>query len=391
MELSLIQAEAALQVKAWLDAKNFRDKPYFYIGGYAGTGKSTIVKSLTEGMEHVLYGTFTGKAASVLQKKGVLAGTIHSLIYSPLPLREEYLKELYAKKAKASEAEAKEIQKLIKEEVRPKFTLNKNSPLLDAELVVIDEVSMVNEEMGKDLLSFKVPILVLGDPGQLPPVAGEGFFTRNAPDVMLTEIHRQAAGNPIIAMATLARQGRRLSAGAWGDSQVVWKNKFQEHTLATAYDQIICGRNATRKAINARVRDFLGHLSACPLPGEKVICLKNNKELGILNGTQWQVQETVDNGRWFTLGLRADGETDEKKDILIDCHPFDADFDNMPWYDKARFEEFDFGYAITCHKSQGSQWPTVCIQNESWIFKENQSKWLYTALTRAEKSVTVIL
>jgi exodeoxyribonuclease-5 len=401
MELSPGQVVAYDKANAWLqEVRNspaaLKAKPFFYIGGYAGTGKSTIANKVTENVPNKLFGTFTGKAASVLQKKGVEAATIHSLIYALVPIREDYLRDLYKKKQSASATELVEISKKIKEELKPKFRLNDNSALLDTDLMIVDEVSMVNEEMGRDLLSFKVPILVLGDPGQLPPVSGEGFFTRGEPDVLLTEIHRQAAGNPIIAMASLARNGTKLKAGNWGGgNQVVWRQSFNDHTLPD-FDQIICGRNATRKALNARVRDHLGYLGPIPNKDEKVICLKNNKDIGILNGTQWRVHEVEDSGPWIELSLFPEGDeydpTNKKLPLLeVSAHPFDADFENMQWYDRKRFEEFDYGYAITCHKSQGSQWEQVLIQNESWCFRESASKWLYTALTRAEKSVTVVL
>lgn len=390
MELSPGQAKAYDLATAWLSKGYDPSKPFFYIGGYAGTGKSTIANKVTEGVKRKLFGAYTGKAASVLNKKGVPAATLHSLIYTPIPVREDYLRGLYRQKATAKGAELEEIKKKIKEEQKPKFRLNDESPLLECDLLLVDEVSMVNEEMARDLLSFKVPILVMGDPGQLPPVGGEGYFTKGEPDAFLTEIHRQAAGNPIIAMATLARQGNRLSAGAWGDSRVVWKDKFNDHTL-TDYDQIIVGRNATRKATNSRVRDFMGHLGAVPAKGERIICLKNNKEVGLLNGTQWIVEEAEDAGVWFDLEIQPEGEEKKSEPIIVSSHPFDTDFENMPWYDRKRFEEFDYGYAITCHKSQGSQWRSILIQNEAWIFRKDASKWLYTALTRAEEKVTVVL
>lgn len=386
--LSPIQAEAALKAEAWLKS---RDKPFFYIGGYAGTGKTSIANKITQSVERRLFGTYTGKAASVLQKKGVPAETIHSLIYKPIPVNEQKMKDLYEKKKAAkNETEAKEIQDKIREELKPKFVLNDESPLRDCDLLVVDEVSMVGEEIAMDLLSFEVPILVLGDPGQLPPITGEGYFTANAPDVMLTEIHRQAAGNPIIGMATIARQGGRLKVGSYGSSKCVSRAQFNDQ-LYPSYDQVICGRNLTRKATNSRIRDFLGHVSASPAEGEKVICLKNNKELGILNGTQWLVHSCEDNGIYLSLALHKEGFAGGDKPINVDCHPFEVDFNDMPWYMRKRFEEFDFGYAITCHKSQGSQWPKVLIHNESWCFRENAQKWLYTALTRAEEEVMVVL
>lgn len=389
MQLSPGQADAANKVGAWLKDKS---KPFFYLAGYAGTGKTSIARYLS-GLQDkpVGFAAYTGKAASVLQKKGIPASTIHSLIYEVEPLDEDRAKELQdALQAAKTEEEQKQVREEIKELYKPKFTLRRDSPLRELGLLVVDEVSMVGEEIGQDLLSFGVPVLVLGDPGQLPPVSGEGYFTGRTPDVLLTEIHRQAAGNPIIGMATIVRQGGRLKAGRVGESEVVWKTKFNEG-FYTSYDQVICGRNATRRSINSRIRDKLGYTGGAPEEGEKIICLKNNKELGILNGTQWTVDSCEDNGIYLYLGLKAEGFKAGDKPLYLDAHPFDVDFNAMPYYERRKFEEFDFGYAITCHKSQGSQWGSIIIFNESYCFRENANKWLYTALTRAEEKVMVVL
>jgi len=387
MELANQQAQAADLVGAWL--KN-RDKPYFYLGGFAGTGKTTIAKYLM-GLQDgdCAVAAYTGKAASVLNKKGLPASTIHSLIYKVSRPDDQVLESFKKRMAAAKGPALEELKKELKEYVRPKFTLNEESPLYEVDLIIIDEVSMVGEEMGKDLLSFHVPILVLGDPGQLPPVTGEGFFTSGDPDFLLTEIHRQAAGNPIINLAAHVRKGNALRAGAYGSSKVVFKTKF-EPSAYEVYDQVICGRNATRKTTNSLIRDRFNRISSQPEVGEKIICLRNNKDIGILNGTQWYVTKVDDAGIYLDLEI-LDELTSEKKPLTISTHPFDADLPNMFYRDRQRFEEFDFGYAITCHKSQGSQWPKVLIHNESWCFRENSAKWLYTALTRAEEQVLVCL
>lgn len=185
------QQEAAIKdVRAWLKDKS---RQVFYLAGYAGTGKTTLAKDLAGGVRgEVLYGAFTGKAALVLHRKGCDgASTIHSMIYK---LDEE------------------------QETWQPSFTLNPFSPVKDADLVIIDECSMVDEGLGRDLLSFGTKVLVLGDPAQLPPVKGEGFFTARTPDVMLTEVHRQALDNPIIAMSMKVREGGRLDPGEYGSS-----------------------------------------------------------------------------------------------------------------------------------------------------------------------------
>ena len=187
MQFSPEQDAALVAVSDWLK-QGFPQ--VFRLFGFAGTGKTTLARHLAEGVDgDVLFAAFTGKAALVLRSRGAKkASTIHSLIYRP---RGEELVE---------------DEDTGKSAMTPLFTLNRQSPVANAALIVIDECSMVDEDLGRDLMSFGTPILVLGDPGQLPPISGGGFFTDHEPDVLLQEIHRQARDNPIIDLAQLARQ-----------------------------------------------------------------------------------------------------------------------------------------------------------------------------------------
>ena len=190
MAFSLEQERALSAVNRWLKAG---ERQVFRLFGYAGTGKTTLAKHFAEGVDgDVLFAAFTGKAAQVLRSRGATkASTIHSLIYRPKG-EEEVEDETTGTKS-----------------IAPTFSINRKSQVSDAALVVIDECSMVDEALGRDLLSFGAPVLVLGDPGQLPPVSGGGFFTEHEPDHMLEEIHRQARDNPIIDLAQrCAREGR---------------------------------------------------------------------------------------------------------------------------------------------------------------------------------------
>jgi exodeoxyribonuclease-5 len=161
-------------------------KQVFRLFGYAGTGKTTLAKELAKTVKgRVLYATFTGKASLVLRKKGCEdASTIHSLIYKV---------EVCEKTGEAS------------------FILNRDSDLADAALLIVDEVSMVGR-IWRRTCSASTKILVLGDPAQLPPVKDEGFFINAAPDVMLTEVHRQAQDNPIIRLSMDHPRGRPAAA-----------------------------------------------------------------------------------------------------------------------------------------------------------------------------------
>src|SRR5256886_5914558 len=145
---------------------------------------------------------------------------------------------------------------------------------------------MVDAELGRDLMSFECPLLVLGDPAQLPPIAGGGFFTEAEPDAMLTEVHRQAQDDPIVRLSMQVREGQRLTPGDYGQTSVVTKNAFDpQRALET--DQILVGRNATRRAYNTRLRERRGFDDPLPLAGDKLVCLRHNRRKGLFNRGPW--------------------------------------------------------------------------------------------------------
>src|SRR4029079_10876095 len=184
---------------------------------------------------------------------------------------------------------------------KPRFALNPQSDAAHARLIVLDEVSMVGEDMARDLMSFGKPILVLGDPGQLPPIKGEGAFTKDAPDIMLTEIHRQAGESAIIRLATMARNGEPIGFGQY--DTFVWKMRKMDVTPEQCLrgGQVICGLNATRLGLNNAMRRAAG-FSDGYLPtggGEKLICLKNQNDLGLINGMFITLDNVVDEGSHY--------------------------------------------------------------------------------------------
>src|SRR5437762_14193095 len=196
------QDSALKTVADWLKAKPGKHgtPPIFRLFGYAGTGKTTLARHIAEGVEgEVKFAAFTGKAALVMRQKGCArASTIHSLIYRTRESGEE----------------------------QPSFELWDEAPASKAVLIIIDECSMVDPELGRDLMSFGVPVLVLGDPAQLPPIQGGGFFTEAEPDAMLTEVHRQAQNDPIVRLSMQVREGQRLVPGDYGQTSVVTKDTF---------------------------------------------------------------------------------------------------------------------------------------------------------------------
>ena len=390
-ELSKAQADAVDKAVAWYRGGKSTSQ-VFRIFGYAGTGKTYTARTIEDLLGvNAAYVAYTGKAASVL---GNGASTIHRLIYRVKRGDQALLDSIKEQMKTASPSLLGVLKRDYAQASRPTFAL-KDVEEVDCDLIVCDEVSMVGEKIGQDLLSFGKKILVLGDPGQLPPIEGQGFFDSSQPDVLLTEIHRQARDNPIISMATLVRQGHRLREGVYGTSRVI--SRRAANIDPRGFDQLIVGTKRSRRAWNERYRGLCGWDAACPEQGEKVICLRNNHEKGILNGTQWRVKNGEDKGLWYTLQLADwdDPDTmlyeDDSDPLILDCHPFttlDALKEEPDWI-RRKYEEFDYGYAITCHKAQGSQWGNIYILDESFVFKDKSLRWLYTAITRASEKVTV--
>lgn len=389
------------------------DKQVFHFFGYAGTGKTTLARHLAENIDgEVIFAAYTGKAAHVLQSKGCEgACTIHSLIYHSRDQSRKRLEELQAqlgelinelKDLPHDQVEnnpkvislRREIKKEAENASQPMFVLNPDSRAKDAALIVIDECSMVDSQMGQDLLSFGTPVLVLGDPAQLPPVGSAGYFTENiTPDVMLEEIHRHARDSAVLRMATEVRKGNSLQLGDWGDNCFVHPTGTkidQEQILG--YDQILVGKNKTRHASNAKIRRFLDYEGQFPVIGDRLVCLRNNAELGLLNGAIFHVTSVdgVMDGK-VHMAVRPEDAQASVEVAALEQHFLgrSEELKTQYWL-RSEGQEFDYGYALTVHKSQGSQWDSVCVFNESWGSKESRQRWLYTAITRAVSQVTVI-
>ncbi|KFL31414.1 ATP-binding protein [Devosia riboflavina] len=363
MQWSPQQDGALKQVSTWL--RDPQGQQVFRLFGWAGTGKSTLAVHLAEEVNTVVFAAFTGKAALVMRKRGCFgASTIHSLIYT-------MVNEIGGE---------------------PKFVLNPDSEIVDADLVVIDEVSMVGAELARDLLSFGKKVLVLGDPFQLPPVKDAGYFTDVRPDIMLTEIHRQAADNPIIRMSMDIREGNGLDFGTYGESKVIRAANVDRDDVLTA-DQVLCGKNATRIIYNDRIRQLKGMPHREPVPGDRLVCLRNNHQKNLLNGQLWLVKQTFPKGRGnMELLLRPDDAGARAGDALVFTHEkwFQGREEEFDWKDRRRYDEFYFGYALTVHKAQGSQWENVYLFDESTVFRDDRDRHLYTAVTRAAEKITVV-
>jgi exodeoxyribonuclease-5 len=362
MKWSPEQDAALSAVARWLK----KGQPQvFRLFGYAGTGKTTLARHVAEGVDgEVAFAAFTGKAALVLRSRGCTdASTIHSLIYRSRGMDEE----------------------------GPSFTLNRTGQASKVALIVIDECSMVDEELGRDLLSFGKPVLVLGDPAQLPPVKGGGFFTEAEPDAMLTEVHRQAKDDPIIHLSMLVREGGRIPLGQYGESRVIPKSEIDGPAVLKA-DQVLVGLNRTRRLYNGRIRELLGLRDPNPAAGDKLVCLRNDKTKGLLNGGTWTVKETgVSKKGLVTMRVTPEDEANGRVvKVTVPPEFFDGREDTLSFDIRRHSDEFTYGYALTVHKAQGSQWDEVVLFDEASAFREHRARWLYTGITRAAKRLTIV-
>jgi exodeoxyribonuclease-5 len=397
------QDAALLRVDEWL--KDPTAPPIFRLFGYAGTGKTTLAKHLAFHVRNPIFAAFTGKAASVLREKGCPgAQTLHSLLYNVQERDKAKLRELEAalKAMEPGHPDRPELNAEYTEELdkvkRPWFYVNPDSALGEADLLVVDEVSMVDQRIGEDIMSFKKKVLVLGDPAQLPPVRGGGYFTECKPDILLTEIHRQALDNPILRWATLARQGHVIPYADLGLAKKFRRDQIDDAWLAAA-GQILCGKNDTRHDLNRRIRKQLGRTSLLPVEKDVLVMLMNDNKLGVLNGTicHAQCDAVVDaaHPEYFWLNIKyptdsVDGKARAK--ILFDQKVDAGPFQGKECTTERRALQADYGYALTVHKAQGSEWPSVVVYDDGFGKREAdvRKRWLYTAITRAGKQLYIV-
>lgn len=367
MKWSPKQAKALDAIAAWLKDPN--SKQTFCLFGLAGSGKSEILKhAVGDFPGAVRWAAPTGKAALVMRRKGCpTAQTVHSLIYNvsgdaPSPemiakLREEMIR-LRAVQEPGAQASAdrlaEQIARAEQDDSRsgPRFSLNLNSDLCHAKLCVVDEGSMIDDRMGRDLESFGCKLLIVGDPAQLPPIYGAGYFISREPDAFLDEIHRQALDSPILYLADLARRGQPLPYGKHGDCEVLRYGDPSLERRALETDMILVGRNKTRHACNTKIRKLLGrHEEPAPVKGDKAICLRNNPLLGLLNGSSWTIDRCTPNLAAMTAKIEVTNADDGEQ---VECetwlHHFMAREDELKSFARRAYNEWDYGWAQSVHK-----------------------------------------
>jgi exodeoxyribonuclease V len=428
------------KIHAW-HAGAFGADP-FRLFGPAGTGKTTMAREIPAALgldpSRVAYGAYTGKAVHVLRGKGCEpASTIHSAVYFPTQ-DAEAVAELAAARSELAELEdtARELTALKHDEARAALVIglgwasvmefsgaldegretvkeleaqtrrlswewNQFGPWSALDLIILDEVSMVGAKLAADIEAYGVPILVLGDPAQLPPVEGGGYYTDAQPDHLLTEIHRQALESQPLRLATSIRTSTGTSLGL-ADSD----RESPSLAAAMRHDQVLCWSNRRRWNLIDAMRVREGRTPGVPTAGDRVMCLTNNKEIAVFNGAQFTVVDTVADS---ALGptLRLQDESGHTRDIAC----FSDGFRGREAQDNAKKSGAGirgqrmlatFAQAITVHKAQGSEWPSVYVVDETPGMISMGTKrvgqaeaytdarrWLYTAVSRASESVTV--
>ena len=369
---------------------------YVTICGYAGTGKSTLIKFAIEALgvpkNKIAYATFTGKAAEVLRKKGNEgACTLHKLLYDHFP---------------------KPGGGFIR---KPKTSIG-------YKIVVVDEISMAPKSMIEMLLKHDCFCIFVGDNFQLPMIdKNEGHNYLENRHIFLSQVMRQAAESEIIQISMKIRNGEPIDFMKGKEVIIIPKSELVEGHLTWA-DQILCGTNATRENINRQMREIYG-FSGLPQDGEKMICLRNywddcaDNGDALVNGTTGILRnpfETfrmipnyipIDNHRMDVIQgdfVTSDGSTfnsvEMDKKLLIDGVKCITDGKILFRLGKLKNKigdivprEFAFGYAITTHKAQGSEWDKVLVIEEKFPFpKEEHARWLYTAVTRASERLVLV-
>lgn len=377
MELTKLQ-EQGLKIAC----ERYKNKePYTVIAGYAGTGKSTLVEFIINALnlyeDEVAYIAYTGKASLVLQNKGCEgAMTSHKLLYN------------------------------TREKVDGTFVhIPKDKLDQKYKLIIVDEISMLPDELWQLLLSHKVPVIALGDNFQLPPI-GDDNHVLDKPHIFLDEVMRQAKENPIIRLSMDIREGKWVDYGGPKEARVMHKEDVSQRLLIGA-DQVLCGKNSTRHSLNSQMRRFKwgDKYTDSPINGDKVICLKNawgtlsNDSSPLINGMIGKIENiNIRDSKYFHPALMAKfvsecngffNSVDMDYKLLTTGEPTINKDNYMKFPKQLRPYEFAYGDCITVHKSQGSQWDKVLIFDEWLGNRQYHARWLYTAITRAAEKVVI--
>ena len=369
---------------------------YTIISGYAGSGKSTLVRFIIDALgvdeELVCYCAFTGKAAEVLRQKGNKnVCTLHKLLYQHIP---------------------KPNGGFFR---KPKTELEYN-------IIVVDEISMAPMTLMQLLFKHNVYVIGLGDPGQLPPIdKNEDNHLLNSPHIFLNEIMRQAQESEIIQLTMKIRNNESIDYYNGNDIKIIPYKELNTGVLQWG-DQILTATNKKREAINHQMRELAGR-EGDPVDGDKMICLRNYwedlslDENALVNGTIGILQNSFKTWREIPQYLKTDIKrfniitgnllipemNDTYKNVEMDYKMIMTNQKCCDWklsYKLGKLKpkigdivprEFAFAYAITGHKAQGSEWPNLVVLEEKFPFdSEEHKKWLYTCCTRASQKLVLV-
>jgi len=444
--LSDMQWDAVKAAKKWFDVSIPGKSDSFYLAGLAGSGKSTVLPDIVDylGIDptDVEFLAPTGRAARVMTKKlrvqfgrTALATTIHKSIYIPSHTEVDRLLKLveqlqhYIINEPGAElkqpiagtllpdvalaAISKRLDSAYGDDQHsmPHFMVNMESKLRERRLIICDEASMVGSRVAADLKSFGIPILALGDPGQLPPVRDTAGLSDGEPDFFLSEIHRQAADNPIIRIAHQLRKGIYPQYGHYDGLVHVVTPQDDEWTVNPDYNgQVIAGTHKKRFILTDKIRKSMGFTSDGPMEDELLIVKKNSKRHpDLVNGTPvWCTKSSgADEDGSLTSGYSTMDLSIEDEDtgLKYDVTAVQGLFEEQQFHKKGKHtcsgqanhfakvkhEHVEFGWVITGHSSQGSQWENVIVHDESQVFREAAHKWAYTCCTRAEKELVWVM
>lgn len=402
--LSEKQQEAADAVVDWLET----DEKVFAIAGYAGSGKTTIGRWLQDEIGGASFCAYTNKAANVLRSKGCReVTTIHKAIYEPTSRDKTELHNLRAELQEAKERGnafdvarlKRDLAQMEEEMAKPAFKVQETEG--KRPFKIVDEYSMVNQEVFSDLTNIYEKVLYFGDPFQLSPIGNterskEKAYCPVKPNIILTEIHRQAEDSNILHAAKLVREMKTPQFCDWGDFRCIPRHALTDEDLLAA-DQVICGYNRTRHEINDWYRKQYGYRTPLPRAGEIMMCVSNHNDVGLYNGmilevVQDAVYHPVKSNAYLCKfkGINVDLVDGEQP---IECWIGELTGEQFRWADKSlrSLKRFSYCHAITCHKSQGSEYDNLIVFNEPvGDDATEKAKWLYTAITRGKKKVTLV-
>lgn len=365
------------------------DKQIFVYTGGPGTGKTSALLYFIEHMRidisDVLPVAYSGKAVNVLCDKGFYnASTIHSAFYEPVRMIKK-----------------DEFGNTVEDDYgNPKITFDfvlKQELASDYKLIVIDELSMVPDNIMEDILSFGIPVIGMGDVDQLPPIFGICSYMLR-PDYYLTEIMRQDKDNPIISFCQWAKFGDPLRCGTYGDSRILSHIDYGEN-LVDDYDMIICCRNNTRDGINDIIRKDIFHREDYPVLGDKLICRQNLKDFSeggrfLTNGTIGYLIYTEPGSRTskkMTIDFTPDyDDSIVFQNVIMDMKYISQDHHGRSAMGLTKYVKFEYGNVITAHLSQGSEYNRVLYIDEPFGSPELRRKLRYTAISRAAKSIDIV-